>query len=166
MPIRDVDNFAAARDDVKMFANRGLNGIDGFVSTTRGIAAASKTSTFALCGDLTFLHDQGGLLDAARRGFDVTFVVLNNNGGGIFSFLPQAKLPEHFEEVFGTPQDVDLALLCKAHGVEHRLAAEVSELEEELKRTGGVRVIEVRTDRDENVALHARFREAVKKALG
>ena len=87
------------------------------MSTVLGIAAASDGPTVALLGDLCFLHDSNGLLGVADRGIDATFVVVDNGGGGIFSFLPQADLPEHFETLFGTPQPVDLAALAGLHGV-------------------------------------------------
>ena len=94
MPVRDVESFAAAREGITFHANRGVNGIDGFVSTVLGIAAAADDGapTVALLGDLCFLHDSNGLLGAAERGDDATFVVVDNDGGGIFSFLPQADL--------------------------------------------------------------------------
>src|SRR5581483_10100340 len=112
MPVRDVEAFAAPRTGVRFFANRGVNGIDGFVSTALGIAAGSPGHpTVALAGDLCFLHDANGLLGAARRELDAVFVVLDNDGGGIFSFLPQADGRTHFEELFATPQHVDLAAL-------------------------------------------------------
>ncbi|MGI8406986.1 MAG: 2-succinyl-5-enolpyruvyl-6-hydroxy-3-cyclohexene-1-carboxylic-acid synthase [Actinomycetota bacterium] len=166
MPIRDVDNFSAARSDIHLLGNRGLNGIDGFNSTALGVAAASGRPTYALCGELTFLHEQGGILDAPLREVRLTYVVLNNNGGGIFSFLPQAELPEHFEEVFGTPQAVDLARLCSAHGIEHQIVGKAPALAELLsKPIRGIRVIEIRTERSANVALHQRLRARVKETL-
>ena len=95
MPVRDVESFAAAREGVTFHANRGVNGIDGFVSTALGIAAAADDGapTVALVGDLCFLHDSNGLLGAADRGVDATFVVVDNGGGGIFSFLPAGRPP-------------------------------------------------------------------------
>jgi 2-succinyl-5-enolpyruvyl-6-hydroxy-3-cyclohexene-1-carboxylate synthase len=173
MPVRDVESFAAPRDDVTFHANRGVNGIDGFTSTVLGIAAAHASedagATVALTGDLCFLHDSNGLLGAVRRGIDATFVVVDNDGGGIFSFLPQADLPEHFEAVFGTPHGVDLAALCAVHDVPvtHVTAAhEVGPAVADAIAAGSVRVVLVRTDREANVARHREVWAAVAGAVG
>jgi 2-succinyl-5-enolpyruvyl-6-hydroxy-3-cyclohexene-1-carboxylate synthase len=169
MPVRDVESFAAPREGVTFHANRGANGIDGFTSTVLGIAAEHDGPTVALSGDLCFLHDSNGLLGAARRGNDATFLVVDNDGGGIFSFLPQAELPEHFEEVFGTPQGVDLADLCSLHDVpvaHATTAAEVGPAVLDAVAAGGVRVVLVRTDREANVARHRDVWTAVAAALG
>ena len=172
MPGRDVESFAFPRGDVTFHANRGVNGIDGFTSTVLGIAAAHASedagATVALTGDLCFLHDSNGLLGAARRGIDATFVVVDNDGGGIFSFLPQADLPEDFETVFGTPQGVDLAALCALHDVPvtHVTAAhEVGPAVTDAVDVGGVRVVLVRTDREANVARHREVWKAVAAAI-
>ena len=176
MPVRDVESFAAPRDGVTFHANRGANGIDGFTSTVLGIAASQASGasepagpTVALTGDLCFLHDTNGLLGATRRGIDATFVVVDNDGGGIFSFLPQADLPEHFETVFGTPQGVDLAALCALHDVPvTRVGAahEVGPAVTDAAAAGGVRVVLVRTDREANVARHREVWAAVAAAVG
>jgi 2-succinyl-5-enolpyruvyl-6-hydroxy-3-cyclohexene-1-carboxylate synthase len=164
MPVRDVESFAAAREGVTFHANRGVNGIDGFVSTALGVAAASDGPTVALVGDLCFLHDSNGLLGAVDRGIDATFVVVDNDGGGIFSFLPQAELPEHFETVFGTPQPVDVAALAAVHGIPVTEVSTATALEPSLLAAvgaGGVQVVRVRTDRDTNVTRHREVWAAV-----
>jgi 2-succinyl-5-enolpyruvyl-6-hydroxy-3-cyclohexene-1-carboxylate synthase len=168
MPVRDVESFAAARDGLTFHANRGVNGIDGFVSTALGVAAASDGPTVALVGDLCFLHDANGLLGASERGVDAAFVVVDNGGGGIFSFLPQADLPEHFEALFGTPQAVDLGALAAVHGIPVRDVSTADELEPALLASvtaGGVRVVRVRTDRATNVTRHREVWAAVADSL-
>ncbi len=169
MPIRDLESFAVPRAGVTVFANRGVNGIDGFVSTSLGVAAARPWSTtVALVGDLCFLHDSNGLSGAARSGVDTVFVVVDNNGGGVFSFLPQARLPEHFETLFGTPVDMDLPRLADAYDVPHTavdaadgLAPAVADAVE----AGGVRVVYVRTDRTDNVDRHRLVVAEVERAF-
>jgi len=168
MPIRDVESFARLRTGIAVHANRGVNGIDGFVSTAIGVALGSGVPTVALLGDLCFLHDANGLLGAARRGIDCTFVVVDNDGGGIFSFLPQAEaMSEEFETLFGTPQGVDLAALAAVHGVTVIDDASVDALPDLVAGVtgGGVRLIRIRTDRAANVALHRATWAAVAAAL-
>lgn len=157
MPVRDAESFVAARSGLRWFANRGANGIDGFVSTVLGVASASAPPVVGILGDLTILHDAGGLLGAARRGIDAAFVVLDNDGGGVFSFLPQAELREHFETLFGTPHGLDLVALASAHGVPAErvaTAAEVGPAVKEALAGGGIRLVIVRTDREDNVRRH------------
>jgi 2-succinyl-5-enolpyruvyl-6-hydroxy-3-cyclohexene-1-carboxylate synthase len=170
MPIRDVERYAAPRGDVVVLANRGANGIDGVVSTAVGVAAGSGRPTALLIGDIALLHDSNGLLGAAGRGVDLTVVVVDNDGGGIFSFLPQATAlaADRFEALFGTPHGLDLAALAAAFGADARhldpgedagaaVAAAVA--------AGGLRVLVVRTDRAANVAAHRRLDEAVAAAV-
>jgi 2-succinyl-5-enolpyruvyl-6-hydroxy-3-cyclohexene-1-carboxylate synthase len=168
MPVRDVESFSRARDGVTFLANRGVNGIDGFVSTALGVASLAEGPTVALVGDLCFLHDANGLLGAVDRGLDATFVVVDNGGGGIFSFLPQAQLPEHFETLFGTPQSVDLGALASVHGIPVTEVGAASELEPSLLAAvdaGGVQVVRVRTDREANVSRHREVWAAVADSL-
>jgi 2-succinyl-5-enolpyruvyl-6-hydroxy-3-cyclohexene-1-carboxylate synthase len=170
MPVRDLEMFAAPRHGVRVMANRGANGIDGFVSTVLGVAAGrAGPVTVALVGDVCFLHDSNGLLGVTRRGLDAVFVVVDNNGGGIFSFLPQAGLPAHFEELFGTPHDVDIAALGALHGVplvDVTRADELGDAVDEAVAAGGVRVVRVRTRRDDNVERHDVVLQAVRDAFG
>ena len=168
MPVRDVESFAAPRDGIRVLANRGVNGIDGFTSTVLGIAAVSDAPVVALVGDLCFLHDSNGLLGAAR-GVDAVFVVIDNDGGGIFSFLPQAEHPEHFETLFGTPHGIDLAALASVHGIpvaEVEKASALAPAITDAIRAGGVRVVLVRTDRTENVQHHREAWAVVADAVG
>ena len=168
MPVRDVESFARARDGITFHANRGVNGIDGFVSTALGLAAGSSSPVVALVGDLCFLHDANGLLGASARGVDATFVVVDNDGGGIFSFLPQADLPEHFETLFGTPHGIDLTALAQVHGVavtEVGRAGEIGGAVQDSIGAGGVRVVLVKTDRAANVTRHREAWAAVADSL-
>jgi 2-succinyl-5-enolpyruvyl-6-hydroxy-3-cyclohexene-1-carboxylate synthase len=169
MPVRDVEAFARPRAGVRVFANRGVNGIDGFVSTALGVAAGSRSKrTVALTGDLGFLHDANGLLGVADRGLDATIVVVDNGGGGIFSFLPQAEHGAHFEELFATPQPVDLDAFAAVHRVSATHVDKASELTPALRASldaGGVRLLIVTTDRAENVARHRAVWDAVAGAL-
>ncbi len=115
LPVRALEWCMTPRADIRVLANRGANGIDGFVSTAMGVAGAHPGPVVALCGDLCLLHDTNGLLGGGALPA-VTFVVIDNNGGGIFSYLPQNELPE-FEALFATPQSVDLVEVVRAHGV-------------------------------------------------
>ena len=164
MPVRDLDSFMPRRGRIEIFGNRGASGIDGFVSTALGIALGTRRPTYVLAGDLTMLHDQNGLLGATERGVDVTFVVLNNDGGGIFSFLPQAEHPQHFEKLFGTPHGIDFEKLAALHGLDYVRLERASGLADALEGCG-VRIVEVRTDRAANVELHQRVWTAVEDAL-
>lgn len=162
MPVRDVEWFGTARADVRHLANRGANGIDGVVSTAVGVAAAGVRTTL-LIGDIAFLHDSNGLLGLADRRLDLTVVVLDNDGGGIFSFLPQRSELSHerFEALFGTPHGLDLVALARAHGVD----AERVGSPEQLAWRPGTRVLVVPGDRDANVELHRRLDAAVAAAV-
>jgi 2-succinyl-5-enolpyruvyl-6-hydroxy-3-cyclohexene-1-carboxylate synthase len=164
MPIRDLEWYGAPRDGVRVLANRGANGIDGVVSTAVGAALGSGAPTALLIGDIALLHDGNGLLGATARDIDLTIVVVDNDGGGIFSFLPQASvLPDdRFEQLFGTPHGVDPAALAAVHGIP---TLPWDELPDALAKGPGVRLVHVRTDRAANVAVHDEINRAVVTAL-
>src|SRR5258706_11397731 len=167
MPIRDVEWFAAPRDHLRVTANRGANGIDGVTSTVVGIALARPGQlTTLLTGDIAFLHDSSALVSLRRRALDLAIVVIDNDGGGIFSFLPQAEaLPlAEFELPFGTPHGVDIGALASAHDLEFLDVDTAAALTSALAHRG-TRVVRVRTDRSLNVAVHDALHKAVGSAL-
>ncbi|MFC5992594.1 2-succinyl-5-enolpyruvyl-6-hydroxy-3-cyclohexene-1-carboxylic-acid synthase [Pseudonocardia hispaniensis] len=168
-PIRDVALAAVPRTGVRLMSNRGVAGIDGVVSTAVGVALAGRGRAYALLGDLTLLHDTTGLVigpDEPRP--DLTLVVLNDRGGGIFSLLEQGA-PEHagaFERVFGTPHPVDLAAFCAALGVAHTHVEDLAGLPAAVAPGPGLRMVEVRADRAVLRSGHAALRAAVNTAVG
>jgi 2-succinyl-5-enolpyruvyl-6-hydroxy-3-cyclohexene-1-carboxylate synthase len=170
MPIRDVESFFATRPDPpRVLSNRGANGIDGTASTAFGIAAAVDGPVVLLTGDVTLLHDLGGLLAARRLGLQLTIVCINNDGGGIFHFLPVANATDAFEEHVATPHAIDLEAVANVFGLAHERATTVSGLCDALARAlagAGSTLIEVPGDRGANVAVHRRVWPAVAEALG
>lgn len=174
-PIRDVDLLgpAAAEPAAFVHANRGLAGIDGTVSTATGVALAAQEPTRVLLGDLTFLHDAGGLfLGAGEAEPALQIVVLNDGGGGIFTLLEHGKVgleanyTSAVERLFGTPHQVDLAAVAAAYGVRYRLVEDESGLEAALREPiVGRSLLEVRTDRSRLRDLHARIAAAVGAAV-
>ena len=166
MPVRDLEWFAPPRDGVRVFSNRGVNGIDGVVSTAVGVALSSKSPTALLIGDIAMLHDSNGLLNLIRRDAQLKIIVIDNEGGGIFSFLPQAQAMEgdQFEQLFGTPHSVDFAALAKTHGIAFTWVSTAQELRRELGNPA-TSMIGVRTDRSKNVDDHNALYSVVAAAL-
>jgi 2-succinyl-5-enolpyruvyl-6-hydroxy-3-cyclohexene-1-carboxylate synthase len=176
MPVRDMDAWLPSTPRaIRPLANRGANGIDGVVSTALGAAAADVGPVALVVGDLSFLHDLNALIAAKLHGLSATIVLIDNDGGGIFSFLPQAStdapdvgLPASYEELFGTPHGIDVGPIVAALGGEYRATAPGelrSALADSLQRPG-VQVLALRTDRARNVELHRQAAAAVETALG
>ncbi len=166
MPIRDQEAFLPpAAADALFLCNRGANGIDGLVSAGIGAAHASGRPTTVVTGDLGLLHDIGGLAALRDVSTPVRVVVIDNDGGGIFHFLPQASaIPgEEFEALLGTPRGLDVARAAALFDLPHTRLEALADLPAAL--AGGTGLIEVRTDRDANVAVHRRAAEAVAAAL-
>ncbi|MDH3425516.1 MAG: 2-succinyl-5-enolpyruvyl-6-hydroxy-3-cyclohexene-1-carboxylic-acid synthase [Acidimicrobiia bacterium] len=167
MPVRDVDAFMARRPGaLRVLANRGANGIDGFLSSGFG-SAIGGGPTYLLAGDLSALHDIGALATAARLDIDATVIVIHNDGGGIFEFLPQAEGDrETFERIFATPHGLDFVSVARAFGVDAVETADRDHLRRLIASpTGHPRLVQVRTDRVGNVALHRAAADAVRQAL-
>lgn len=169
MPVRDLDSFFFGSERrVRVLANRGANGIDGVVSSALGASAGGAGPLLLVLGDLSFYHDSNGLLAARQHGLDATIVVLNNDGGGIFSFLPQASQPEHFETLFGTPHGLDFRPVAEMYGARFERVTTWDDFRVSVRRgidEGGLHVIEVPTRRDDNVGLHRGMWQAVAEAL-
>ena len=167
MPVRDLDTVL--RPDPRPLtvrANRGANGIDGFISTVLGAAAAAASApTVALAGDLSVLHDIGALATASRLGIPATIVAIDNDGGGIFHLLPQAGHP-HFERHWGTPHGLDLAKVAESLGVTAEVVTTRQRLETLVAQpTAQPRFIEIKTDRATNAEFHREMRRVVAAAL-
>jgi 2-succinyl-5-enolpyruvyl-6-hydroxy-3-cyclohexene-1-carboxylate synthase len=166
MPIRDIDTFfGTTTKDIRILGNRGANGIDGFLSAGLGSASVSGRSTVLLAGDLSILHDVGALAGASRMGVPATIVALNNDGGGIFHFLPQDG-HRHFERHFGTPHGLSLTAVAGSFGVPAREVDDPDDLAKALAEDStGPRLVEIHTDRVENVAIHRMISAAVREAI-
>ena len=165
MPVRDVDAFAPRRG--RVLVNRGLNGVDGILSSAAGAAAVTGARAVALVGDLALLHDLSGLVAAARLRLPLTALCVNNDGGGIFHFLPIAQHPERFEELFATPHGLDLEGAARLCGAEFVRVSDGKTLRSALQRpASGLRIVEARTDRAANVSHHRALQSAVISALG
>ena len=171
MPVRDLEWYGEAGAEVEVFSNRGANGIDGVVSTAVGVALADPDRPVALLiGDVAFLHDSNGLLGLARRAVNLTLVVVDNDGGGIFSFLPQAGAVEleRFEQLWGTPHGVGIPGLAGIHSIESWSIEHMADLAPATARAAagrGVTLLHVRTERSANVALHDVIHRAVAVAV-
>ncbi|HYC22473.1 MAG TPA: 2-succinyl-5-enolpyruvyl-6-hydroxy-3-cyclohexene-1-carboxylic-acid synthase [Candidatus Bathyarchaeia archaeon] len=171
LAVRALDFFwPAGAAAVRVLANRGANGIDGFVSSVLGAAASENEPVVGLCGDLSFYHDLNGLLAARRHGVKAVFVVLNNDGGGIFDFLPVARVGAAFEEYFVTPHGLDFRPVVEMYGCGFVRVANGTELGVAIESALGesrTSVIELPIERGQSVAAHARaWKQAHERIAG
>jgi 2-succinyl-5-enolpyruvyl-6-hydroxy-3-cyclohexene-1-carboxylate synthase len=169
MPIRNMDMFADPHGaNVTVGCNRGASGIDGTISSAAGFAHGLNKPVTLLIGDLAFLHDLNSLALIKSLKQHFIMVVINNNGGGMFSFLPIAKVKQVFEPYFGTPHDLNFENTAKMFGIEYHCPGSKEEFitsYRSLQKENRSAIIEVRSDREENYRIHQEIEEKVKAAL-
>ena len=169
MPVRDLDTFfPSTANRTSFLANRGASGIDGVVSTALGASAVSSGKLLLVLGDISFYHDMNGLLAANAHGLDATIIVINNDGGGIFSFVPHAAYEDAFEPYFSMPHGLTFRATAELYGLEYRLTEDWQQFDgavgESMERAGTT-IIEVPGDRARNVASHRQVWEAVAASI-
>jgi len=164
MVVRDFDNYWKPDFVIKTMGNRGANGIDGTIASATGMAMNGQ-ATWLPIGDLTLFHDMNGLMLAKQNKVDLTVVVTNNNGGGIFSFLPQSSADEYFEDMFGTPLNLDIKKIAALYDAKYVEITEPNQLGDLVKVDWhGLRIIEVKTTRSENLTAHEERIAALREA--
>lgn len=168
MPIRWAEMYSGAHAEFpRVFVNRGVNGIDGIISTAAGVARASSQTTVCILGDLTFLHDSNGLWRLMTEQVPIKLVVLNNDGGGVFHFLPVASHAEHFESLVAMPHGVGLSHLAAAHGIPYYACKSRTTFNDMLTtclERSGPEIIEVQTNRASNFKRHQEIVDHVARA--
>lgn len=168
MPIRDLDSFFWQNTtNIRVMANRGANGIDGVTSTALG-ASLYSSPMYLVLGDLTFFHDLNGLIAAKQYALNLTVILINNNGGGIFSFLPQSGKAKNFERLFGTPLSLDFSYAVEMYGGKFFRVSDWEQFSDSLaiaKDEPGLKVIEVVTDREANADDHRRIWQSVSREI-
>ncbi|WP_050616160.1 2-succinyl-5-enolpyruvyl-6-hydroxy-3-cyclohexene-1-carboxylic-acid synthase [Bacillus testis] len=168
MPIRDCDTFFHNREsNVRILANRGANGIDGVVSTAIGVSVHGQPTVLVI-GDLSFFHDMNGLMAAKLLQRDITIVIVNNDGGGIFSFLPQSSEREYFEMLFGTPHGLDFSHAIAMYGGQFSRVKDWEQFRKAMAESlenKGLNVVEVVTNRQENVDNHRKLWNVVSQEI-
>ncbi|MCC3358058.1 2-succinyl-5-enolpyruvyl-6-hydroxy-3-cyclohexene-1-carboxylic-acid synthase [Bacillus sp. REN16] len=168
MPIRDLDTFFTNNEkSIHVLGNRGANGIDGLVSTAMGISSQNE-HTVLVIGDLSFYHDLNGLLAAKHHHLNITIVLINNDGGGIFSFLPQSQEEKHFETLFGTPIGLNYEHAVQMYGGKFTSINDWEEFRKAITASfqeKGLHVVEVKTDRHENVMIHRKMWKNVSREI-
>lgn len=172
MPVRDMDTFFwGSQHTIRIAGNRGANGIDGVVSSAAGYSAGAPASepTVLVIGDLSFFHDLNGLLATRLHRLNLIVVLVNNDGGGIFSFLSQSAYPEHFEQFFGTPIGLDFQHAAHLYGGRYSQTQDWTQfraaVQQSIDDNGGLHIIEVRTEREQNVVMHRQLWQVMGSAL-
>lgn len=169
MPVRDMDVFfPSTAHQVRCAGNRGGSGIDGVISTALGFSAVSQDPLVLVVGDLSFYHDTNGLFAARQNRLKATIILVNNDGGGIFSFLPQRNYPDYFETYFGTPHGLAFKSAASLYGLDFYRASSWKEFRDSVSKSmsaPATSIVEVVTDREKNVELHRRIWSAVSRAV-
>ncbi|MFC4355848.1 2-succinyl-5-enolpyruvyl-6-hydroxy-3-cyclohexene-1-carboxylic-acid synthase [Chryseomicrobium palamuruense] len=165
MPIRDVDTFySLTSKNQTVYANRGTNGIDGVVSTALGVQKALQKHVYLLIGDLAMLHDSNGLLLSRYQHLDATIVIVNNDGGGIFSYLPQSQEEVYFEKLFGTSSGLTFEKLAELYQLSYTLIDSKEQLAKLVSEPfKGLRILEVTTNRQLNTKRHRVLWQRIKE---
>ncbi len=170
MPVRDLDAFGGGGKRLRVFGSRGASGIDGVVSTVAGIAAANEASSpiVAVLGDIAFYHDMNGLLAVAKHEMNIVFVVINNDGGGIFHMLPIRHQEPEFTQYFATPHGLDFRHAAELYGIAYRHVERPADAADALRGLlagSGPRILEVGSDREQNQRGREAVAEAVRRAI-
>ena len=165
MPIRDGDSFLCPKEKIgPIWGNRGLSGIDGNIATAIGIAKGLDMPLIAIIGDLTFLHDLTSLAQLKQISQTIYFIVINNDGGGIFHFLPILKHKPALEPFFTSPHSLDLKHAAPLFGLSYESPKSITDLKEILKRPSST-LIEIHTNKTENLKLHEEITSHIKEIL-
>ncbi|MFC0273991.1 2-succinyl-5-enolpyruvyl-6-hydroxy-3-cyclohexene-1-carboxylic-acid synthase [Metabacillus herbersteinensis] len=169
MPIRDVDTFFSKQEKrLNILANRGANGIDGVVSTALGSSVKNSHPTYLIIGDLSFFHDLNGLLAAKMYELNLTIILINNDGGGIFSFLPQASEEKHFEQLFGTAIGLDFSKAIEMYHGSYRKVETWEQFQDYFSKDEiqkGLNVVEIVTNRQTRVKVHRDLMNCVSQEI-
>lgn len=169
MPIRDIDTFLLpTAKDIQVFANRGANGIDGVMSTAIGFSQGRPNrEMYLFIGDLAFLHDLSAFIATRYQPCNINVIVFNNDGGGIFSYLSQATVKEYYEDLFGTPTSLQFAEIAKMYDMDYLSIHTLDELSPlfEQPKAKPLRLVEIFTNREENVAAHRKLWQRIHEEL-
>jgi 2-succinyl-5-enolpyruvyl-6-hydroxy-3-cyclohexene-1-carboxylate synthase len=169
MPVRDMDMFASSQGaSVVVGANRGASGIDGLVATAVGFAQGTQQPLTAVIGDLAFLHDLNSLSLLKESAGTLILIVINNDGGGIFSFLPPVNDAAAFSKFFATPHGMTFKDVIKGFGIPYAAPRSIVEFKKVYLRAVHNKaplIIEIKTDREQNLLLHRQIQEQVKHKI-